>query len=55
MLEAGMKAPEFALPDQNGKVHTLEEYKGKKVIYILSERQHSGMYKTGMWFRRIIS
>ena len=26
MLEAGMKAPEFALPDQNGKVHTLEEY-----------------------------
>ena len=32
MLEAGMKAPEFALPDQNGKVHTLEEYKGKKVI-----------------------
>ena len=27
MLEAGMKAPEFALPDQNGKVHTLEEYK----------------------------
>ena len=53
MLEAGMKAPEFALPDQNGKVHTLEEYKGKKVI--LSERQHSGLYKTGMWFRRIIS
>ena len=33
MLEAGMKAPEFALPDQNGKVHTLEEYKGKKVIF----------------------
>ena len=56
MLEAGMKAPEFALPDQNGKVHTLEEYKGKKSdLIFLSERQHSGMYKTGMWFRRIIS
>ena len=39
MLEAGMKAPEFALPDQNGKVHTLEEYKGKHVVsenYILN-------------------
>ena len=43
MLEAGMKAPEFALPDQNGKVHTLEEYKGKKVIlYFYPRDQHSG-------------
>ncbi|MGN0154693.1 MAG: thioredoxin-dependent thiol peroxidase [Lachnospiraceae bacterium] len=32
MLEAGMKAPDFALPDQNGKMHTLKEYAGKKVI-----------------------
>lgn len=32
MLEAGVKAPAFSLPDQNGKIHTLEEYKGKKVI-----------------------
>lgn len=32
MLEAGTKAPSFELPDQNGQVHTLEEYKGKKVI-----------------------
>ncbi len=32
MLEIGTKAPAFSLPDQNGKVHTLEEYKGKKVI-----------------------
>lgn len=32
MLEVGTKAPAFSLPDQNGKVHTLEEYKGKKVI-----------------------
>ncbi len=32
MLEAGTKAPGFSLPDQNGKIHTLEEYKGKKVI-----------------------
>ena len=32
MLEVGTKAPSFELPDQNGQVHTLEEYRGKKVI-----------------------
>jgi len=32
MLEAGTKAPDFALPDQNGEVHTLAQYRGKKVI-----------------------
>lgn len=32
MLETGTKAPAFSLPDQNGQIHTLEEYKGKKVI-----------------------
>lgn len=30
MLEIGSKAPEFSLPDQNGEVHTLSDYKGKK-------------------------
>ena len=32
MLEPGIKAPAFQLPDQNGEMHTLEEYRGKKVI-----------------------
>ena len=32
MLEVGTKAPGFTLPDQNGVLHNLEEYKGKKVI-----------------------
>lgn len=32
MLQEGTKAPTFSLPDQNGTIHTLEEYKGKKVI-----------------------
>lgn len=32
MLETGLKAPDFELPDQNGVIHTLEEYKGKKVV-----------------------
>lgn len=32
MLGIGVKAPAFSLPDQNGQIHTLEEYKGKKVV-----------------------
>lgn len=32
MLNTGIKAPNFELPDQNGTIHTLEEYSGKKVI-----------------------
>lgn len=32
MLETGVKAPEISLPDQNGEMHTLEEYRGKKVV-----------------------
>ena len=32
MLEVGTKAPDFSLQDQNGKVHSLSEYKGKKVV-----------------------
>lgn len=32
MLEKGTKAPEFSLPDQNGTMHSLKDYKGKKVI-----------------------
>ena len=32
MLEVGIKAPDFELPDQNGKIHRLSDYTGKKVI-----------------------
>lgn len=32
MLKIGSKAPSFELYDQNGKLHKLEDYKGKKVI-----------------------
>ena len=32
MLEVGTKAPDFTLPDQNGHMHSLSEYRGKKVI-----------------------
>jgi len=32
MLEAGRKAPDFALPDQNGSMVRLSDYLGKKVV-----------------------
>ena len=32
MLETGTKAPDFTLPDQNGELHSLSDYRGKKVI-----------------------
>ena len=32
MLEVGTKAPDFNLPDQDGNMHSLSEYKGKKLI-----------------------
>ena len=32
MLEVGVKAPDFTLPDQNGDLHSLSVYRGKKVI-----------------------
>ena len=32
MLETGTKAPDFELPDQNGEMHKLSDYAGKKII-----------------------
>ena len=41
MLEIGTKAPDFILPDQNGDMHTLEEYRGKKVILYFYPRDNT--------------
>lgn len=32
MLEIGTKAPSFTLADQNGEMHSLEDYRGRKVV-----------------------
>lgn len=32
MLKLNQQAPQFSLQDQNGVVHTLSQYKGKKVL-----------------------
>ncbi|MFH1095442.1 MAG: thioredoxin-dependent thiol peroxidase [Candidatus Micrarchaeota archaeon] len=31
-LEEGAKAPSFSLPDASGKIHRLEDYKGKTLV-----------------------
>ena len=38
MLELGKKAPDFELPDQNGEMHKLSDYAGKKVILYFIQR-----------------
>ncbi len=30
MLEIGTKAPEFSLPDQNGEMKSLSDYRGRR-------------------------
>ena len=51
MLEVGTKAPSFSLPDQNGVMHTLEEYRGKKVIlYFYPKDNTSGCTKQACAF-----
>ncbi len=31
-LKIGDKAPDFQIPDENGKIHSLTDYKGKKLV-----------------------
>ena len=43
MLEAGSKAPDFTLKDQNGKTVTLSDYSGKTVVlYFYPKANTSG-------------
>ena len=51
MLEIGTKAPDFELPDQNGQMHTLEEYRGKKVVlYFYPKDNTAGCTKQACGF-----
>lgn len=51
MLEIGTKAPDFTLPDQNGNMHSLSEYRGKKVIlYFYPKDNTSGCTKQACGF-----
>ena len=43
MLEKGMKAPDFTLPDKDGKIYSLSDFAGKKlVLYFYPKDNTSG-------------
>lgn len=51
MLEVGTKAPDFKLPDQNGTMNSLSEYKGQKVVlYFYPKDNTSGCTKQACSF-----
>ena len=52
MLETGTKAPDFSLPDQDGVMHSLSRYRGKKVILYFYPRDNTpGCTKQACGFR----
>ena len=42
MLETGTKAPDINLPDQNGEMKALADYRGKKVLLYFYPRDNTG-------------
>ena len=51
MLEVGTKAPNFTLPDQNGEMHSLEDYRGHRVIlYFYPKDNTAGCTKQACGF-----
>ena len=41
MLETGTKAPDFTLPDQNGEMHSLSDWRGQKVVLYFYPRDNT--------------
>lgn len=51
MLQTGIKAPEFTLPDQNGESRSLSDYLGKKVVlYFYPKDMTAGCTKQAVGF-----
>ena len=51
-LQVGQKAPDFSLPDQHEKMHSLSEYKGKwVVVYFYPKDDTPGCTKEACGFR----
>ena len=54
MLETGTKAPDFTLPDQNGRMVSLSDYRGQKVIlYFYPKDMTSGCTKQACGFSEL--
>ena len=54
MLAIGTKAPEFTLPDQNGEMKSLSDYKGQKVVlYFYPKDMTSGCTKQACAFSEL--
>ncbi|MBQ2583081.1 MAG: thioredoxin-dependent thiol peroxidase [Erysipelotrichaceae bacterium] len=54
MLKIGTKAPEFTLPDENGVMHSLKDFRGKKVIlYFYPKDMTSGCTKQACAFAEL--
>ena len=54
MLNVGTKAPAFQAEDQNGKLRSLEEFRGRKVIlYFYSKDMTSGCTKQACGFAEL--
>lgn len=52
MLKEGDLAPDFELPDQNGDLHKLSDYRGKKVVlYFYPKDDTPGCTKEACSFR----
>lgn len=54
MLEIGMVAPDFSLPDQDGKTVALHDFKGKKVVlYFYPKDDTAGCTKQACGFAEL--
>lgn len=56
LLKPGSLAPDFSLPDQNGKIHRLSDFRGKKVVlYFYPKDNTPGCTKEACGFRDLWS
>lgn len=54
MLEIGSRAPEFTLPDQNGDMRSLSDYRGKRLIlYFYPKDMTAGCTKQACAFSEL--
>ncbi|MBQ6594314.1 MAG: thioredoxin-dependent thiol peroxidase [Clostridia bacterium] len=54
MLTVGSIAPDFTLPDENGRMHRLSDYRGKRVVlYFYPKDNTAGCTKQACGFREL--